>query len=938
MDAVNLPDELQSGFLGVGEVAQPRMEEQDGCEAQTDRSLVTFLSGPSYYTKVTFWQLPCLCGPSSSVEHEELRLVLAAVPKEIRAEDCIEGVTKYFAVLMNMLKTTECPESLAAAAKPLSLVLERVPAPMLRRRFLDTSKTFRSILASLTCSSSSSALCSVLSCLATLLRKLVPWNKLVMRQAYQHLLSFTLHAEPQVQKAAQCGISSILFEVVSPAYCRAVRVTVKFCAQEIRRAGGTREATAILDVLTLLHDLLPRLPGATMSIYCETLLHIMTLGQMLVMESAMQIFHFLFSAQSSHTCLPVELNAQIIEALYDYLPSESNLQPTVTWLDVMEKAHIHLGRLQVELCWRYLPRLFAATMTLFLLPHPQVPSVAAKTLKMLLNKCVVPHMANLGLISTSASGPAASLCEMFRAVEDGLTYQYRKVRAPVLQVLQVFFKVCGKQGHPIMRKCLKTLCKLRLSLDFPDVTELDKAVGAAVSAMGPEVLLEAVPLGVKSREEILDFSHSWLLPVLQDHIRSARLGFFIHYFLPLAAALKGRAMKLAQDRMMLKSKIYNKLEGQVWSLLPVFCRCPTDVVNSFSRLAHTLGMTLSERPDLHLTVCQALCTLITKGCQTAAERAEVSHFAKYFLPILFIMYRQPDNNRAHQHTVLDTIRTYLTITNQQMVCRFLQDAGKMLLWRDPHIVEFTRLSNLDLVMAMIPYADEPTLSTLYHIIQRFLQVLGVCETAAMLLVKMGQAFLCFGPTPQEAMQRFLYLVSPGLRGSVSMISCTVLVLTRLLFNFKEHLGPDEMEHLLRSVCLLLGFRTRRVVKAVLGFLRAALLLLDDRLLAPHIPAVLEALQGLPGIMKHHFRAKLKFIRNHCRRLQYPSAARTQGGLHAQERQRRREGQSAGPLRLLRPPQRHAQQEGEGEEAGTLQGADEGSPARHPGWAQTPPHS
>lgn len=59
----------------------------------------------------------------------------------------------------------------------------------------------------------------------------------------------------------------------------------------------------------------------------------------------------------------------------------------------------------------------------------------------------------------------------------------------------------------------------------------------------------------------------------------------------------------------------------------------------------------------------------------------------------------------------------------------------------------------------------------------------------------------------------------------------------------EHLGPDEMEHLLRSVCLLLGFRTRRVVKAVLGFLRAALLLLDDRLLAPHIPAVVSLACG-----------------------------------------------------------------------------------------------
>lgn len=68
---------------------------------------------------------------------------------------------------------------------------------------------------------------------------------------------------------------------------------------------------------------------------------------------------------------------------------------------------------------------------------------------------------------------------------------------------------CGEDrrvvGHPMTMsllpaQCLKTLCKLRLSLDFPDVTELDKAVGAAVSAMGPEVLLEAVPLGVKSRE------------------------------------------------------------------------------------------------------------------------------------------------------------------------------------------------------------------------------------------------------------------------------------------------------------------------------------------------------------------------------------------------------------------------------------------------------
>lgn len=55
---------------------------------------------------------------------------------------------------------------------------------------------------------------------------------------------------------------------------------------------------------------------------------------------------------------------------------------------------------------------------------------------------------------------------------------------------------------------------------------------------------------------------------------------------------------------------------QVWTLLPGFCTRPTDVLGAFKGLARTLGMAISERPDLRPTVCQALRTLIHKGCQT----------------------------------------------------------------------------------------------------------------------------------------------------------------------------------------------------------------------------------------------------------------------------------------------------------------------------------
>uniref|UniRef100_A0A7M4F4E7 Ribosomal RNA processing 12 homolog n=1 Tax=Crocodylus porosus TaxID=8502 RepID=A0A7M4F4E7_CROPO len=859
---------------------------------------------------------------SRSAAHKEICAVLAAVTEVIRAQGGKETETEYFAALMTTMEAVESTESLAAVAYLLNLVLKRVPAPVLRKKFSDASKAFMSILASQAGSSSTSALRWVVSCLATLLRKqdLAAWSYPVTLQVYHGLLSFTVHAKPKVRKAAQHGICSVLkgseclFGDAAPEHHPAARSTAKFCVQEIEKAGGTKEATTTLHVLTLLRDLLPCLPAAATKSCCEALLRVMTLGHVLVTACAMQAFHGFFSAQPSPACLPAELNAQIITALYDYVPSESDLQPTLAWLAVMERAHVNLVGLQKELCWGHLPRLFTAAMTCLLSPHPQVLSATAQTLK-------VP--------APGRTGPPTS-CPC-RAVEEGLTYRFHAAWAPVLQVLRAFFEACGKQGHPVMRKCLRSLCDLRLSPHFPYTAELDETVGAAVGTMGPEVVLEAMPLGIDGREETLDFPRSWLLPVLRDHIRGARLGSQL--------ILSTAAVELAQDGKTLESKIYDTLQGQVWSLLPGFCRWPTDVVSSFKGLARTLGTALSERPDLRLPVCQALRTLITKGCQTDAERTEVGRFAKNFLPILFNVYSQPgDDGRssAHRRAVLDTVRTYLTVTEQQLVCGFLQKASEKL--SSPDSSEFTRLSILDLIVAMAPYADEPTLGTLYRTIQPSLQTkehgvqkkayrvleevcaashgpcqafirsnlgelktvlldslksaaspakrprlkcllhivkqltaedeafitalvpevvlctkevsVGARKNAFALLVEMGEAFLRFGPAPQEAMQRFLLLAYAGLTGSVTMISCTLLALTRLLFEFKGKAGTGQ---LLQSVCLLLGSRTRDVVKAALGFLKAALLLVDIKLLTAH----LEAVGALSDDMRRHFRTKLK---------------------------------------------------------------------------------
>lgn len=59
----------------------------------------------------------------------------------------------------------------------------------------------------------------------------------------------------------------------------------------------------------------------------------------------------------------------------------------------------------------------------------------------------------------------------------------------------------------------------------------------------------------------------------------------------------------------------------------------------------------------------------------------------------------------------------------------------------------------------------------------------------------------------------------------------------------DHMELNVVEQLLQNICLLLGSRTRDVVKAALGFIKVVLLLVDTTLLAKHIQTMVRALHG-----------------------------------------------------------------------------------------------
>ncbi|XP_063347299.1 RRP12-like protein [Pelmatolapia mariae] len=955
VDALKLHNELQAGPLEIGTRKDAAMEEEPE-EAVSQRSSGTFLSGLSDCSNLTFRKVQRFW-ESNSAAHKEICAVLAAVTEVIRSQGGKETETEYFAALMTTLEVVDTAESQAAVAYLLNLVMKRIPAPVLKSKFSDTTKALMDVMSKQATSDTTSALRWILSCLATLLRKqdASVWTYPSTLQAYHGLLSFTVHNKPKVRKAAQQGVCSILrgsdflFTENAPAHHPAAVTTAKFCIKEMEQAGGSKEDTTTLHVLGLLKELMGTFPLGAVKSCCETLLRVMTLSHVLVTASAMQAFHQLFSGKPNASTLSPELNAQIITALYDYLPSENDLQPLLAWLAVMEKAHIHLASLQSSLSLGHLPRLFSAAMSCLLSPHTQVVSAATNTLKTLLTECVASPMEEMGTVTgTASSGNPSYVCKMFRIVEEGLSYRFHASWPFVLQILGCFYRVAGKQAHPIMTKSLQSLADLRSTPHFAFSGELDLAVGGAVESMGPEVVLGAVPLNITGYDDDLEFPRSWLVPVIRDHVKNTHLSFFTSYFLPLASTLKQRAVELEQTGQKLEAKVYDTLQLQIWTMLPGFCTCPVDVLTAFKGIARALGMAVNERPDLRLTVCQALRTIINKSCSTEEEKAEVGRFSKNFLPILFNVYsQQPANGESgtYRMAVLDTIKVYLGITEMPMICTFLQKATERLTSAESN--EFIRLSVMDLVVAMAPCVDEVTMTKTFELIRPYLETkepsmqkkayrvleemcggerdacrsfvmsnletlkvvlletlknasspakrprlkclshivrrlnedhkdfittllpeviictkevsVGARKSAYNLLVEIGNAFVRFCGNTKDAMEQYLVMVYAGLTGSITMITCTVLALTRLVFEYKDSIDLTTMEQLLQNICLLLSSHTREVVKAALGFIKVILFIMDPKTLASHVTVMMEGIGNIRDDMRRHFRTKLKNI-------------------------------------------------------------------------------
>lgn len=866
--------------------------------------------------------------------HKDMLAVLAAVTEVIKENGGNETSTEYFGALITSLDSDgNTDETVAAILNLLSMGIKSVPKNVLQAKFSESSSILIKTLARFSETEKTSVLRAILGCLSVLLRaqEAAAWGNSYTLQVLDLILTFICFSKPKVRKAAQHGITVIVRG--SSISQGALSHIGQHCIKLIESVT-TGSITITLHTFTLLKDIMHTFPKKELKECCESVLKVMTMNNVLLISCGLQVLHGMFLGRPM--ALTGARAARLINALYDYQPPVNDSQLVQAWLAVLHQGYLFLAQSDLTLCIVNCPKLFTTCTPLYLTNKPETMTAATHALQAVITDCIGPASR-----SDCLNRHSQEISKVVLILQDCLAYHYHGAWTHVLHLIAALFKASGDTCTSMLLPCVKGLIELRDSDQFLNINELENAVGVAISSMGPEAILKAVPFQINVNDKKGEFKRSWLLPVLKDNIKGSSLKVFINEFLPLATTCKNEAERFKSENDQIRALSYDLLQTQIWSLLPSFATMPTDIALSFPVIAKALGGVLNSRKDLRTIVLSTLRKLITFSVENNREEdlATMKKFAKNYLPILFVIYTTKVKGSDEEGARLasyETIKVYLKIANQELT-KELYDRAFLKL-ENKETVEFVRDCVLDLLKALLPYQSRENVKKLYDMVvgklsntsdhreqkkyYKLIEEICTSESEALseflnehleqiraLLVEslsktapsskaarlrcllellkrvddpltlairiLPETVLCVKDINHKCrdtafkileyisknlrLDDYLHVLLAGLAGSPSLITCSLLALSAVVFHVREQLLEDVEHQLLYNVGLLAVCNTREIVSAALSFIKVYIQSFPRIKVGQFLPDLMKILSGMTEDCKRHNRTKTRDI-------------------------------------------------------------------------------
>ncbi|KAI4125060.1 MAG: hypothetical protein LQ338_004482 [Usnochroma carphineum] len=711
---------------------------------------------------------------------KETAVVLSAVEDTLKDQNHNVTPTAYFAALLALLSQSIVPpdglvnkDLATSVVYLLDLVTSHVPAALLRSKL---SLILTSLGPTLTSQDVEAPLLrSSIGCLESLLlaQDSSAWalsqTQISPRRAVAGLLALASDHRPKVRRRAQDAITQILkhpppspsldHPVADTCAETALRTlsdildssgwrgkTIKDHAQEQRQPGLMHALQLVKTVASASEGW----PSKKIEPLCQVLMDVSRSNNEYLTLAAFEVFEIIFTGMADHfssSKLP-----RLMEAVSELKPSLNDWQLLPPWIAVISRGYHVSAQINPEETFHKLPALFEMVSEFL--------SSASHNIRVSASECLISFLVNCvpdKVITDPSILDEKILERLARAAEDLLSVKYQAAWMEVFHVQSALFGALRWRAAPLARNIIKAIGELRASESFNGKKEADAVLGKAIQSVGPEAVLDILPLNLSTSQKGQP-GRAWLLPLLRDNVINTNLSHFRSEFVPLSEVMYNRVIDHGDSEKTMEVKIFEAIVQQTWALFPGYCNLPLDIQEAFDQeFAELLSNLLYSQPELRADICRGLQTLVDSNREIlavdageeeiqsrsriskATAQANLDHLATFagnLLAVLFNVYSQ--TLPQYRGYILQCINAYLSITNEKELLDTFARVAQIL---EPALAEITSepqaakhppkdpSSNqmppashtlMDLIITLSIYLPHPTLPQLFTLTSRIL--------------------------------------------------------------------------------------------------------------------------------------------------------------------------------------------------------------------------
>lgn len=499
------------------------------------------------------------------------------------------------------------------------------------------------------------------------------WSAGLTLKLFNRVLTCVIHTKSSVRKAAQRAIESTIHgscfmtkstqitheeqthnERSEVPFHPAGKYVAKFCVEQFKVENLTKSQNVVLYAIELLKKTINRLKNEDIKDICEYLLSIMVTSKTNIQKSCFDTLYHLFESKSPN--LSQDLIGKLIAAIYNYKPEQTDVNLTLAWLNVMKRGHICMTTFNVTKCLLELPRLISICANdIWKSDNLQIATGVYHMLKELFEECIAPGLKTDAFINLHRKPITRIITELIKCLNEPFGFMSQQI----IGVFQTIFEICGQHFSDTLQPALN-----QIAARYDDTASkqilIENVIRAAISSMGPEAALIAVPLTNANGD--MDISRLWVLQAMKKAICGSTFEFFYCKILPLANKCHEQWKHHQSEGNLAASRTNELFYIQLWDLFPSFCEQPQDL-NKFGSIAKMLGDVLKNRVEIRDAVFDGLMKLLQNA--NDESKVQLARFARNYLNILLnIFTRKPSGSKEHtSHTnALKVIVEYLKVT------------------------------------------------------------------------------------------------------------------------------------------------------------------------------------------------------------------------------------------------------------------------------------